>query len=113
MTEISDWTERHRPSSESNLEGNESQRKKIREWLDDWKKGVPKKRAILLIGPPGVGKTSVARAVAQDMGWNVIELNASDDRNAAAIRKAATQGATPLTIPRPVRKTKTNHHFAR
>ena len=98
MTEISDWTERHRPSSESHLEGNESQRKKIREWLDDWKKGVPKKRAILLIGPPGVGKTSVARAVAQDMGWNVIELNASDDRNAAAIRKAATQGATHRSL---------------
>ena len=42
MTEISDWTERHRPSSESHLEGNESQRKKIREWLDDWKKGFQK-----------------------------------------------------------------------
>ena len=98
MAEVSDWTERHRPTSESHLEGNENQRQKIRKWLDDWKNGVPKNKAILLVGPPGVGKTTVARAIAQDMGWNVIELNASDARNAASIRKAATKGATHRSL---------------
>ena len=90
----SDWTERHRPLSERQLEGNEAQRKKIRVWLDQWQEGTPDKPELLLIGPPGVGKTTVARAVAADMGWNVIELNASDARNAGAIRKAATNAAT-------------------
>jgi replication factor C large subunit len=98
MGEVSDWTERHRPVSERQLEGNEVQRRKIRKWLDDWQSGTPNKKALLLVGPPGVGKTSVARAVAADMGWNVIELNASDARNAGAIRKAATQGSTHRSL---------------
>ena len=98
MAIISDWTERYRPKSESHLEGNEAQRRKIRDWLNQWQGGMPKKKALLLVGPPGVGKTTVARAVAQDMGWSVIELNASDARNAAAIRKAATQGATHRSL---------------
>ena len=88
--QASDWTGATRPRSEQLLEGNEVQRRKIRAWLDEWQNGTPKKKAILLIGPPGVGKTTVARAVAEDMGWNVIELNASDARNRSrAIRRRA------------------------
>ena len=98
MAQVSDWTERYRPISESHLEGNESQRRKIRDWLSEWQDGLPRKKALLLVGPPGVGKTTVARAIAQDMDWSVIELNASDARNAAAIRKAATQGATHRSL---------------
>ena len=98
MSGASDWTERHRPISEHQLEGNDVQRRKIREWLDGWVSGQPKKKGILLVGPPGVGKTTVARAIAQDMGWTVIELNASDTRNAVAIRKAATQSSTHRSL---------------
>ncbi len=55
MSGASDWTERHRPMSEHQLEGNEIQRRHIREWLDGWVNGNPKKKGILLVGPPGVG----------------------------------------------------------
>ena len=88
VTVHSDWTERHRPQGELDLVGNDRQRAVIRSWLKEWEQGIPDKPGLILIGPPGVGKTSVVRAVAADNEWHVIELNASDDRNAGAIRRA-------------------------
>ena len=45
----------------------------------------PNARAVLLSGPPGIGKTSAARIVCAQLGYEVIEKNASDVRNKGAI----------------------------
>jgi len=45
------------------------------------------KAAILLEGPPGIGKTSIVFALANDFNMEVIETNASDTRTRAAIER--------------------------
>lgn len=59
---------------------------------------MPKTRAVILSGEAGTGKTSAALALANDFGWGVIEMNASDTRNAEAIRRVATTGALGETF---------------
>lgn len=94
-----DWTEAHRPRSLKEVVGNGPGLARLKAWADAWAGGrPPERRAVVLAGPPGTGKTSTALALAADMGWTPIELNASDARNAAAIRRTATAGALHHTF---------------
>ena len=42
---------------------------------------------MLFIGPAGVGKTTVAHALAHELGWAIVELNASDERGIQVVRE--------------------------
>ncbi len=68
------------------------------EWAEKWKSGKPQKPALLLYGPPGTGKSSAATALAGELGWDLIELNASDKRTLKEINRIAGSAATTGTL---------------
>jgi len=82
-----DWTEKYRPRSLADVRGNNKSVKQLREWAEDWMDGD--REPALVHGAPGVGKTSAVHALANDMGWTVVEMNASDARTADAVEEVA------------------------
>ncbi|UCD14183.1 MAG: replication factor C large subunit [Thermoplasmatales archaeon] len=96
---MEDWTEKYRPGNLDEICGNERAITTLRNWAYKWKEGnVPKNRALVIVGKPGIGKTTSALALANDFGWMAVELNASDARNAAMIKRVATLGAVNETF---------------
>jgi len=48
--------------------------------------GRPTERLLLMAGPPGLGKTTLAHIAAKHCGYRVVDINASDERGAAGLR---------------------------
>jgi replication factor C large subunit len=71
------WTVKHKPKSLADIIGNTEAIEKFIESVESWKKGIPKKRAAFLYGPPGVGKTVTVEALAHDYGMEFVEKNAT------------------------------------
>jgi len=92
------WTEKYRPKSLTDIVGNESSIRILKRWAESWQSGSPRYKAIVLRGEPGIGKTSAALALAADFGWDIVEMNASDNRNANSVRQVAGMGAVSQTF---------------
>lgn len=86
------WTSKYAPSSVTQLCGNKNQVEKLRLWLRDWFKYSKRNfdgsgpegskfRAALISGPPGIGKTTAAHLIAGELGFDILEKNASDVRS--------------------------------
>lgn len=87
------WTVKYAPTQASHICGNKAAVEKIQNWLRNWAKsrkydfqkrgadGMGGTRAIMLSGPPGIGKTTAAHLAAKLEGFDVIEQNASDSRS--------------------------------
>ncbi|KAG0015396.1 hypothetical protein BGZ81_011702 [Podila clonocystis] len=87
------WTTKYSPKQMKDLCGNNAAVLRLQKWLDAWydnnrkgfKSDEPEKtgtfRAVLISGPPGIGKTSAAHLVAESLGYSVVEFNASDTRS--------------------------------
>ena len=80
------WVEKYRPQRISEVIGNEEAKGSFVEWLKSKRR---RKKAILLYGPPGVGKTALVNAASKEFGFRIIEMNASDTRTEKAINKIA------------------------
>ena len=71
------WSEKYRPQRVKEMVGNEEARITFLEWLVNWKNGS---RPVLLVGPPGIGKTTLVKAAVKELDYDMVELNASDVR---------------------------------
>ena len=87
------WTVKYAPSGMTQICGNKGQCEKLQRWLREWpnnlkvnfkkagKDGSFNFRAIIIHGPPGIGKTTAAHLVAKMEGYDILESNASDTRS--------------------------------
>ncbi|RMD46171.1 replication factor C large subunit [Candidatus Pacearchaeota archaeon] len=79
----SPWCEKYRARSFDEIRGQDLAIDKVRAFL----RKFPAKKALVLHGPAGVGKTSMAYAIALEMDAEILELNASDLRDREKISK--------------------------
>jgi replication factor C large subunit len=92
------WTQKHKPQTLKEIVGNKAAKQKFLTWLKSWNKGIPKKRAALLHGPPGIGKTVTVEAAAKELNMELVEKNASDYRTADAIKRFAGLASQYATL---------------
>lgn len=83
------WTVKYKPKTLKEVVGNSEAIQKFVEWVKSWNKGIPKKRAAFLYGPPGIGKTVTVEALANDFKMELVEKNASDYRTEEAVKRFA------------------------
>ncbi|WP_321419051.1 replication factor C large subunit [uncultured Methanomethylovorans sp.] len=98
MTTAKEWAEKYRPKNLADVVGNPAATGQLKLWAQQWLDGTPEQKAVLLHGPAGVGKTSTAYALAIDVGWEAIELNASDQRTADVIERIAGSASRMSTL---------------
>ncbi|MEM4662906.1 MAG: replication factor C large subunit [Candidatus Diapherotrites archaeon] len=91
------WTEKYAPKKWSEFIGNSQAVARVKEWADLWKKGKPQK-PLLLYGPVGNGKTTLAHLCAREMGWQLFEMNASDFRTKELVEKLAGNAAQGASL---------------
>lgn len=76
------WTEKYRPKYFGDVKGQTTAVDKLKILFSG-----KLKKPVLLHGPPGVGKTTLAYVIASETNSEIFELNASDLRNKAKLKE--------------------------
>ncbi|KAI9284892.1 replication factor RFC1 C terminal domain-containing protein [Umbelopsis sp. AD052] len=97
------WTEKYKPQKMEEILGNKELVKRISAWLKDWdssyssgfkfrnKESINDFSAVLLSGPPGIGKTTAAHVIAKTNGYELLEFNASDVRSKKILEESVSE----------------------
>jgi len=106
------WSEKYRPGGPGDVVGNQDVLRKLLDWLGAWtgrhltgrlpkpkfNRENPGARAALLSGPPGIGKTSMALLTARHLGYEIMELNASDARSKKSMDQKLVEAVTNTAL---------------
>jgi replication factor C large subunit len=92
------WPEKHRPQRLDAVVGNQEVLRTLKNWVNSWSSKTPARRAALLIGPPGIGKTASVGALANDLNMELVEFNSSDKRNKDSIETLVWRAASQQTL---------------
>ncbi len=90
------FTKKYSPNALKEIIGQDNSVKELREFVSNYKK--QKKKALLLYGPSGVGKTSSVYAISKELGYELIEVNASDSRNKDQIMEKVGSAAKQYSL---------------
>ncbi|XP_032961631.1 replication factor C subunit 1 isoform X3 [Rhinolophus ferrumequinum] len=114
------WVDKYKPTSLKTIigqQGEQSCANKLLRWLQNWHKSPSEEKkhaakfgkfagkddgssfkAALLSGPPGVGKTTTASLVCQELGYSYVELNASDTRSKNSLKEMIAESLNNTSI---------------
>jgi len=87
--------EKYFPKNFSEIKGQQALVKDILSWINTW--GTEKK-ALLIYGPPGSGKTTMVKVLSKELGYDLIELNASDKRDQTVLNRIVGNAASSKTL---------------
>ncbi len=91
------WILKYEPKNTDEFIGNSSIVEHVKGWAEAWLKGK-KQKPIMLTGPIGVGKTALAVALAREYCFELLEINASDDRDAKRINRTIGLASVSRTL---------------
>lgn len=81
------WSETRRPDCLDGVVGHKDVKAKLAAYLSN----PPYSRSVLLHGPPGIGKTTLVLAAAKSLGFETLEINASQSLRSFADVEQLTQ----------------------